>query len=211
MSQRTFPPQQQQQRLPGRPGSSGNRPSSPASRFPGSGLPSRFGATQVELVIQPIQDTLIRFKLEGLGGPLHELLGAEITGEAGSYAELSKVIAENRAAAAHLTAELDRYWSGLELHGAALVYIWEEDIERAVQARRPTLLRALDARLVLNVLARTRAHLLQPRSPLALEPPYLDRVLCSDDPQLIRLVKASGYFEEPPLPHPTPQLDEDDS
>ena len=91
---------------------------------------------------------------------------------------------------------------GYTLKGAMLVYPWEEERKQVILAHartnntRAVCLRAIDPLLVLNVLARARTNLLQPRAPLALEASYLERALITDDSRLLKLAQLTGYIEE---------------
>lgn len=57
-------------------------------------------------------------------------------------------------------------------------------------------IRAIDLALVLNVLARARTQLLLAKAPLIFNQGYLNRVLCSDDPRLVALARATGAIQE---------------
>jgi hypothetical protein len=144
-----------------------------------------------------------RFSLEGLGGSLQRLFGSDsAVSNIGTYDALLQSIEKNREAMKTLAASLDTAWGEYQLAGAILVYPWEQDTRHVILAHakvsnvKAMCLRALDPLLVLNVLARSRTNLLQPRAPLALEPSYLGRTLISDDERLAKLVQSSGYFEE---------------
>jgi hypothetical protein len=69
--------------------------------------------------------------------------------------------------------------------------LYEDD-----KRKPPTILRALDLLLVMNVLARTRSNILLKTAPLALEQQYLGQSLFTDDARLIALVQATGCVEE---------------
>lgn len=198
--------------LPSAPGS-GSRPggvpspqpprSTPpsSSRF-GSGLGSRFGPSRTTWEILPVSGVMVRFSLEGLGGSLQRLVGGSDPANTGSYDALLQTIEKNRESMKALVGSLNTAWESYELKGALLVYPWEEEHKHVILAHakaqntRAVCLRAVDPLLVLNVLARARVNLLQPRAPLALEPSYLERSLIADDPRLVKLAQLTGYLEE---------------
>lgn len=94
-----------------------------------------------------------------------------------------KVRARGLGGAPDLVESLQRYWEGLDLVGAAMIFPWREEhgAHPCLDVRHPL--------LVLNVLARTRSTLLMARSPLDLGVECLDRTLVSADPALIALVE----------------------
>lgn len=188
-----------------------NRPPLPAPRpaptprtpyTPGSSLSSRFGPARTTWEILPYSPVIARFSLEGLGGSLQRILGSGLIDNIGTYEAIIHSIEKNKDAMSALVASLETIWSGYALTGAILVHPWEQDTKQVVLAHakianiKAMCLRALDPLLVLNVLARSRTNLLQPRAPLALEQAYLERSLITDDVRLVKLVQSSGYFEE---------------
>jgi hypothetical protein len=192
--------------LPGanRPGSLPQRPT-PAPRTPytpGSTLASRFGPARTAWEILPFSPVVARFSLEGLGGSLQRILGSDLADNIGTYDAIIHSIEKNKDAMNALVASLETTWASCALTGAILVHAWEQDTKQVILAHakvtneKAMCLRALDPLLVVNVLARSRTNLLQPRAPLALEQAYLERSLISDDARLVKLVQSSGYFEE---------------
>lgn len=180
---------------------------------PGSTLPSRFGPARTTWEIFPFSSMIVRFSLDGLGGSLGHILGGSVAENIGTYDTIIQTIERNHEAIAALSASLETAWETYALKGAVLVYPWEQDSQQVILANarvtnmKAVCLRALDPLLVLNVLARSRTNLLQPRAPLALEQAYLERSLFTDDARLVRLVQSTGYFEEP-IPEET-KTDED--
>lgn len=169
---------------------------------PGSTLASRFGPARTAWEILPFGTVVVRFSLEGLGGSLQRILGDDISENVGTYESIIHSIEKNRDVMNALVAKLETAWESYALTGAVLVRPWEQDTHMVILAHakianvKAMCLRALDPLVVLNVLARSRANLLQPRAPLAIEQAYLERSLISDDPRLVKLVQGSGYFEE---------------
>jgi hypothetical protein len=169
---------------------------------PGSTLTSRFGPARTAWEILPFSATIVRFSLEGLGGSLQRILGNDKGANIGTYDSILHSIEKNKAAMTALVKALESAWESYNLCGAILVYPWEQDTKQVILTHAKVMntkamcLRALDPILVLNVLARSRANLLQPRAPLALEQTYLERTFITDDERLVRLVQDSGYFEE---------------
>lgn len=187
--------------LPPVPPRPGTQPQGSNSRF-GSGLGSRFGPARTSWEILPVSGTIVRFSLEGLGGSLQRLTGDKTPITGGSYDGLLQSIEKNRESMKAIIASLNNAWQDYMLKGAMLVYPWEEERKQVILAHaranntRALCLRAIDPLLVLNVLARARANLLQPRAPLALETSYLTCALISDDARLIKLAHLTGYIEE---------------
>jgi hypothetical protein len=197
---------------PGTPLPSANRPGNlPAPRpaptprtpyTPGSSLSSRFGPARTAWEILPFNSLIVRFSLDGLGGSLQRILGSDQNGSTGTYDTIIRSIEKNRDAMNALVTSLEAAWESYELKGAILVSPWEQDTRQVILTHAKTTnvkamcLRAFDPLLVLNVLARSRTNLLQPRAPLALEQTYLERSLITDDARLVKLVQCSGYFEE---------------
>jgi len=201
-------------------GSGGNS----GSRLP-SGL-SRFGRGTVDWTIMPLANAAIRISLKGLGDPFHRLLGTPLNLD---YTSPEPVIAalQNDAALHDKLAEvLDEAWQSYELSGAALLYPWDDDIQKAfqplvyppvpqpeqdntndneddlVEVENPQFtieiecLRAIDAAFVMNILARARSNVVAADTPLALEPGFLKRTFICDDPRIVAVAKATGCLDE---------------
>ncbi|HLV37017.1 MAG TPA: hypothetical protein VKY59_17970 [Spirillospora sp.] len=191
-------------------------PSTPAtSQFASTGLRSRFGANALTWEILPLGDVLVCFSLEGLGGSLRHLIGDDLPDTGGNYDALLQTIENDAKTMNKVRKKLDRIWQGYDLKGAMLVHPWKNTTRDVILASakinntRPVFLRAFDPLLVINVLARTRENLLQPRAPLSFDKTYLERTLISDDQRLVRLVQLSGYVEEVvPTPPPLPDDEE---
>lgn len=57
-------------------------------------------------------------------------------------------------------------------------------------------LRAIDLAFVLNILARTRSHVVVANTPLALESAFLQQTFVCEDPRIVAIAKATGAIEE---------------
>ena len=120
-----------------------------------------------------------------------------------------------------LKAQLHEYWDQIQLTGAVHVYDWREEVKESAVRRLnavkapPNYVRASDPLLVLNVLARARSYLLISSAALALDRPFLERVVMTDDPRLLSFGK-SDFNSAPLIPPPPPtddvfeDLDDDD-
>lgn len=151
-------------------------------------------STQVAWRVAPLGEAVVRFDLDGLAAGVARLAGIRRRRHDGASA--FAVAGSDR-----LAPELDAQWAALGLRGAALVYAPPPYTVGTGSVACPTgptgkRLRATDPALVLNVLARTRANLLLPATPLMLEPSALDRAICSDDPRLVGFAHATGLTEE---------------
>ncbi len=181
-----------------------------ASRLP----PPRFGPAQTNWEVLPTSDIYVRFTLEGMGGSLQRIPGD--LSASGTYETALRSMENNRDALNQLTRTLNEAWEGCNLMGALLVYPQIDEQNQVIAetlkaaGARAVYLRALDPLLVLNVLARTRNHLLQTRAPLAFDDTVLHRALLADDPRLIRLVQDTGYIEEA-IPHQPEPVEDTES
>jgi hypothetical protein len=110
--------------------------------------------------------------------------------------------------------QLDDSWAALGFTGAVMVFNWREEARVSFATRfqamgLPTVvLRATDPLLVLNILSRARSGTLISNMPAALEKPFLERQIFTDDARVIAWVKASGCIEEI-LVEPTPFQDDE--
>jgi hypothetical protein len=180
-------------------------------------LPSlpRFGQSRTDWEVFPTGDTLVRFSLDGLGGSLRRFITSE-SAVSGSYQSIIQSLHDDPAALSGLTQALNQSWESYALTGAMLVYPHQPETDLIVAqtasltGRRPVYLRATDPLLVLNVLARARVNLLQPRAALSFDEAQLNRPLLSDDSRLIQLVQHSGYIEEaiPQQPEASEEVEE---
>jgi hypothetical protein len=146
------------------------------------------------------------------------MLGTKLSVEMGDTANAIKAMETGGENVAEMVARLDDMWKEYDFKGALLLYSWNKDTRSVLMGRIPvpesaeaddhydddkrqvpTILRVLDLWLVINVLARTRANLLLPDAPLALEAQYLGRSLYSNDPRLLALAQATGCIEESAL------------
>lgn len=206
-------------------GTAATASNSPFSSPPRPPAP-RFGSTQNNnqrsWVMQPLQKTVVRFDLRGLGDPFYRLLGHELNPEFGDYRKVTAVLERGGEVVRDLENLLNRVWEGYRLQGAILVYNWnadswktiatppapapsEDEDENGLPAAAPpppvtfTCLRSIDLQLILNVLARSRSQVLLTRAPLVFSQQYLNRAVITDDPRLVNLVKATGYLEDEPV------------
>jgi len=190
-------------------------PASPRSSSLGG---SRLGPTKMDWRIVPVTNLLVRFDLDGLGDPFYRVLGKRLTVDYGDPDAMTKAIEAGGADVEEMVVRLDAVWDEYKLQGAVLLYRWTKDLRYTLTGRinngdeledgepqdsyeddrrkPPTILRALDLLLVMNVLARTRANILLKNAPLALERQYLSQSLFADDPRMISLAHATGCVEE---------------
>ncbi len=176
----------------------GRPPPTPPSPGGLGGLASRFGS-RVSGAVLPAVDELVCFDLSLLPPDQSVLdLGSGET----ALDDLLTRIEADKAFEQELKDRLDEAWTSYHLRGALLVYVWREDVRDCLATRlsatkRPMdYLRATDPLLTLNVLARARTSLLLAAAPLALERPFLERVLACDDPRLLALARSSGVTVE---------------
>jgi hypothetical protein len=132
---------------------------------------------------------------------------------------LIAVLEKDRALQDQLRDWITDGWVQLNLIGAVHVYDWREEVKNAANNRLqaaklpPKYIRATDPVLALNVLTRARSYLLIPDAAVALDRPFLERVVLSDDPRLVKFARDTGFTDdllvEPPPPIDDP-FDEDD-
>ncbi|MDX2159815.1 MAG: hypothetical protein SF162_00680 [bacterium] len=201
-------------------GGSGARPSS----SPGNFL-SRFG-TRSTVDYLPMHDLLLMFDLYDITPAAYYMFdiappskeeGAVDTADSKA---LISIIERDKAVQERMRTALNAYWDGVRLVGAVHVYDWREEVKQAVTNRLnaikqpPRYVRASDPLLVLNILARARTSLLIHGAALALDRPFLERVVMTDDPRLVQLASASRLIEDSFVPPPPPPdnlfNDEDD-
>jgi len=199
--------------------SSGSRPSAPP---PPGGLLSRLGA-RATLDYVAMHDTLIMFDLDDAAGAIFDLLqieptkADEQTTATRPGVTLINMMEKNRSLPESLKPTLNEYWHGVSLVGAVHVYDWREEVKEAAVRRLnaikapPDYLRATDPFLIVNVLARSRTNLLIPGAALALDRPFLQRIVITDDPRLTQY-GASAYMQASLVPPPPPDdlFDDDD-
>jgi hypothetical protein len=194
-------------------------PPPPPSRPPGS-LGGRL-PTRMDWRIIPVVTQLVRFDLDGLGDPFYRLLGKRLVVDFGDPSAVGKAMEAGGADVDEIAARLDAAWADYSnLDGAILLYRWNKDLGYTLagqmppdedefdegdsspsfydddKPKAPTILRALDMLLVMNVLARTRSNILLKPSPLALDSETMRQSFYSDDPRLLALVHATGCIEE---------------
>jgi hypothetical protein len=196
------------------------RPNNPPASQPSQ--PSRLGSpfgtqNQRGWQMQPIQKTVVRFDLRGMGDPFYRILGRDLQAEYGDLKVLAAALEKGDESTHELQVALNKAWESYRLQGAALVYNWNADTWRNVTTPPPapaqengeeelqqtppppvlfTSLRSIDLQLILNVLTRSRSQVLLTRAPIVFSQEYLTRSLMSDDPRLVLLAKATGYLEE---------------
>lgn len=181
--------------------------SSPFSRPSNSNVLSRFGS-RASFEFLPLHDTLVRFSLADVSGDIYQFLDIPIPhNEQGEPTpeDIKPLIAEidqNRAAQDKLREWLKESWNAINLTGATHVYDWQEDTRNAVNKRLeavkqpPRYIRCLDAALTLNVLVRARSYLMIPDAALALDRPFLERILLSDDTRLLKFTQERRHKED---------------
>ena len=180
--------------------------SSPFGQRPNPPLPNannllqRIGS-KVAWTLLPVIDEIACFDLRSLD--IDSLRGIGIPAKQDVLPDLLRMVKDDQAADTQALIDLlDQTWQDYGLHGAALVYQWRDELREGMAARLnalkqpPIFLRVNDPLLVLNVLARARTSLLLANAPLALEQPYLSRVLASDDSRLLDLARAKGSTRE---------------
>lgn len=198
----------------------------PSRPNPFANPPSSANTNTRSWTMQPVNGTVVRFDLRGLGDPFYRLLGAPVNPELGDSRAVTRALEAGGENVVRLQALLDETWEKYALQGALLVYNWnadnwrqiaqppqptpqkenesnnsedfEEDQENKSPAQKPlfTCLRAIDLALVMNILGRSRSQLLIARAPLLFSQQYLNRSVMSDDPRLVTLARATGYIEE---------------
>lgn len=206
---------------PSTPGGSPPRPSSP----PGS-LFSRLGARASYDYI-PMHDTLVMFDMHDAAPAVYEMLGITPpikdngTSDPTDTRTLIAALDKDKALSSILRAQLDQFWTDFKIVGAVHVYDWREEVKQAATNRlnalkqRPNFVRAADPLLIVNVLARARSYLLIHGAALALDRPFLERIVMTDDPRLLSVVTAGQHIVDSLVPPPPPDdvfedLDEDD-
>jgi hypothetical protein len=187
-------------------------PPPPPPRPPSNPFGNRLGG-RAEYPILSSGELIARFELTSIPAAIwnpsltEEHLPAE---DAIALFESNKLLAEQA------RANLDQAWGNYGFRGAALLYIWRDELRHAVNNRlvslkRPTIyLHVTDPALILNILGRSRAALLLTDAPLALERIFLSRVLATDDPRLIALAREWGSREELLFEPPPPDESDDD-
>jgi hypothetical protein len=175
---------------------------------------------RISTVTTPIYKEVVRFSLHGLGDPFYHLLGEPVNVEYSKLNNLISALEEDNEKTTALTDMLDKAWTGYDFNGGALVYHYTHDILSEAQTpsvmpkdddfsfddddekddKKPyvayTIIRSMDPRLVLNVLARARSQILIASAPLLLSGTYIGRNMVSDDPRLVALAKATSYVNE---------------
>ncbi len=111
-------------------------PSRPSSSRFGS-LGSRFGSSTIEFEIRPVQSTFVRFDLAGLGDPFHRIMGIDLNLDHADPKLVAKTITEGGKAVDDLIEHLDLTWKSYDLHGASIVYAWQDEIRRAIGTKAP--------------------------------------------------------------------------
>jgi len=125
----TFPvPRNNQQKKPAPPSK---------SRFGSSGSSSRFGSSrfgsreEITWTVLSPSKAAVRISLQGLGDPLHRLLGQPINPDFSNPQKLTQALADDPELSEKLAAALDEAWAGLNFRGAALLYEWDDRIKKA--------------------------------------------------------------------------------
>jgi hypothetical protein len=72
----------------------------------------------------------------------------------------------------------------------------DDNAKQPVAVAELTALRAIDAALVLNVLARARSQVLLAEAPPVMATSYLSRSIVTDDPRLVAIARATGCLPD---------------
>jgi hypothetical protein len=200
---------------------------------PRAARPPRFGQASAnnnnqrkDWTMLPLNKTVVRFDLDGLGDPFYKILRHEINTEYSHGKAVSQALESGGENVNELETLLDKVWEGYDLQGAMMVYRWNPSTWKGIEAPYPmpsdqvdwlsdvvddeleeeapkeptppaiTCLRALDLPLVLNVLARSRTQVLLTKAPIVFSQQYLNRALVTDDPRIVKLTRATGYLRE---------------
>ncbi|MBC8171426.1 MAG: hypothetical protein H7X77_07125, partial [Anaerolineae bacterium] len=99
------------------------RPAPPAPRFGAAAQNNNLRTW----TMQPIQKTVVRFELRGLGDPFYRLLGHELNPEFGDFKKVTALLEKGGEAVRELEATLNQTWESYRLQGAMLVYNWNAD------------------------------------------------------------------------------------
>lgn len=130
-------------RFGSRPGS-GNNPfnrSSSSSSSPFSGRPSPFGRAnnnqKLMNLIMPLEQTVVRFDLNGLGDPFYRLVGEEMTPDFSDVYKLALALEKGGEAVDALAEKLDMAWEGYKLDGAVMMYTPDDQALEALANPTP--------------------------------------------------------------------------
>ena len=134
--------------------------------------------TPVAIHVEPIDEYLTSFSLEGLTAALNRV----VPGRTRATLRLSLAEFVCKGDVAELSTILEHAWDPLGLRGAVLLYAGPSGV------CYPPVQPCRDPLIVLNVLARARGNVLLPDAPLVLQPRSLDRCVMTDDPRLADLV-----------------------
>lgn len=115
-----------------------NKPQKPSSsRFGGSSSGSRFGSSrfgsreEVKWTVTSPKSVAVRISLDGLGDPLHRLLGQPINMTYSKVSSLADALAADPDLAERVATALDEAWANLNFRGAAFLYNWDDRIREA--------------------------------------------------------------------------------
>lgn len=105
------------------------------SRFGGSSSrlgSSRFGGREeVQWTITSAKKVAVRISLQGLGDPLHRLLGTPLNPELSNPAKVTKMLSKDESLQEKLAEVLNEAWEIYNLRGAMMLYPWDEHIRKA--------------------------------------------------------------------------------
>ncbi|MEM6281471.1 MAG: hypothetical protein AAF787_04690 [Chloroflexota bacterium] len=125
------------QRVPG----ASNRANAQQNNSPFGQRPSRFSTRNTNLnlgnVITPLDSTLVRFSLHGMGDPFYRLLGREMNPDYGNLSKLAEALRKGGEAVDELIDKLNIAWEGYKLEGAMLVYNEDADVLEALKKPTP--------------------------------------------------------------------------
>lgn len=138
--------QKQNAGLPGTSSRFGGSSKKSTGRFGGSSSSNRFGGSrfggreEVQWTITPSKKVALRISLQGLGDPLHRLLGTPLNPELSDPAKVTEMLSKDEELQEKLAEALDKTWEAYNLRGAAMLYPWDEHIRKAfTDVIQPTL------------------------------------------------------------------------
>jgi hypothetical protein len=145
--------------------------------------------TTIQWQILPIKPVLVRFRMSlAVRSRISNLLKEE---------ELSLDQIEQNSS--RLIPILEGFWNNQALKGAILISPWISGGNKLPEGQsggnsEGRVFLSLEPLLVLNVLCRSRAGLLLPNLPLAIEIPFLKRDLVTADQRLIQLADKEAHY-----------------
>lgn len=193
-------------------GSAAPRPSPPppSGRVP---LPNPFGTRRIEYNTRALYEPLILFDLNQARGFSELLRLVRHPKLLASMDSVLNALDGDREKREVIVNALNAQWKAFDLRGAIMVYRWRSEVQAAIQDqakhRSVQQIEAVtDPMLLLNILGRSRTHLLLPGAPLSLDRGQLSRGLLINDTRV-----AAWAHEKGSMPYTSkapPGDDEDD-